>query len=832
VYRSLSPAILALAFFPAAALSTTTAPAALSLKEQAEAVPAEFRDHFFNAPLAARVELDGAYLGEAMLILTPDERVQLIRFADVAESKIDPGERARWAEVLSAGIGLGPCSAKTCATGLHAAHFDAASSTLSLVSRQDARVADTQGYYTPPSTGSGVILGHRVNVVNDASNGIAGRYWLEARGSIGAWTTNASAQLDRSTEQGARTHHSLQNLYAQREMAGTFVRAGFFQPDGSGVIRQPRTFGNRLDPALGVMVGSSDTLRVDQNTPSTYPVYVTASRPAVVEIYRDGVLIHTQPVASGLQPIDTRPLPGGIYQVELRVIEDGNVTTRSEELIYKPTRWTDPSKRWRYNVFAGRIQNLWSNVDSGSKGAAVAGGTVNYLLHPRAIGGLSVQRSGSNTFAGASLDWEVTNWASMYANLYHSGRFGRGIDTQLLLHGTRGSVVLGYSDTWLEQTGRDTRKTQRRQSVSVSTQMRVAKRTQLTARVSRASQSTGGQSIDLGVLHSTEIKGSTAQLRAAVFNRPLTVKTGTVRDRGIEIGLTMALGTERTAASAALGTRAAASGGRDLYGSVTVNRTFEEGLLSNAMGTVNADRYGLGFSTNAFFNSRRLRGDVFMQNSTMQGGMTTGLNLENSVIFGAGRAAVTGDGAVTFAEAGMIVDVESDVESLALSAQDSGGHASRLTPGRNFVAVSPYRPGRVQFDFAGYKDHGAVITTPAVDYHLNRGGIGYATVRVMKTMTVIGRLVDVLGRPLKGVQVANHAGRTFTEPTGVFALELSEHTPTLDISRGDEALCQLRIDKPSGSAAGEHVMAGDLVCGKAIPAAQQTSVSSASNNEA
>jgi Mat/Ecp fimbriae outer membrane usher protein len=103
---------------------------------------------------------------------------------------------------------------------------------------------------------------------------------------------------------------------------------------------------------------------------------------------------------------------------------------------------------------------------------------------------------------------------------------------------------------------------------------------------------------------------------------------------------------------------------------------------------------------------------------------------------------------------------------------------------------------------------------------------------VMKTMTVIGRLVDVLGRPLKGVQVANHAGRTFTEPTGVFALELSERTPTLDISRGDEALCQLRIDRPNGSAAGEHVIAGDLICGKATPEAEQTSVSSASNDDA
>jgi hypothetical protein len=250
------------------------------------------------------------------------------------------------------------------------------------------------------------------------------------------------------------------------------------------------------------------------------------------------------------------------------------------------------------------------------------------------------------------------------------------------------------------------------------------------------------------------------------------------------------------------------------------------------MSTVNADRHGLGLGTNAFFNSRRLRGDVFMQNSTLQGGMTTGLNLENSVIFGAGRAAVSGDSGVAFADAGMIVDVESDVAHLALSAHDSGGHAGHLTTGRNFVPVSAYRPGRVQFDFAGHKDRGAVIATPIVDYHLNRGGVGYANVRVMKTMTVIGRIVDVLGKPLKGVQVANHAGRTFTEPTGFFALELSERTPTLDISRGDVALCRLTIEKTAGASVGEHVMAGDLTCGDPAQAAERANDSSASKNEA
>lgn len=47
--------------------------------------------------------------------------------------------------------------------------------------------------------------------------------------------------------------------------------------------------------------------------------------PAVAEIYRNGVLINSQPVQPGLQTLDSKVLPGGIYEVEIRLVEDGQV---------------------------------------------------------------------------------------------------------------------------------------------------------------------------------------------------------------------------------------------------------------------------------------------------------------------------------------------------------------------------------------------------------------------------------------------------------------------------------------------------------------------------
>ncbi|PNB77036.1 pilus assembly protein PapC, partial [Pseudomonas sp. FW305-BF6] len=114
---------------------------------------------------------------------------------------------------------------------------------------------------------------------------------------------------------------------------GNFLRLGYFTPTSEGLTRQPRAFGASPDTALGVMYGSSDSLAINNPKPAVYPIYVTANRQGSVEIYRDGLLINTQAVPAGLQTLDTRPLPGGIYEVEVRLIEDGQITSSTLELV-------------------------------------------------------------------------------------------------------------------------------------------------------------------------------------------------------------------------------------------------------------------------------------------------------------------------------------------------------------------------------------------------------------------------------------------------------------------------------------------------------------------
>jgi hypothetical protein len=99
-----------------------------------------------------------------------------------------------------------------------------------------------------------------------------------------------------------------------------------------------------------------------------------------------------------------------------------------------------------------------------------------------------------------------------------------------------------------------------------------------------------------------------------------------------------------------------------------------------------------------------------------------------------------------------------------------------------------------------------------LNYHLNRGGVGYEQVRVMRTVTVLGRLLDQRGQPLKGAMVINHASRGVTESDGYFAVEMSESTPTLEIRHQGARLCFLKLDSNNARRENEVLLVGDQAC--------------------
>lgn len=98
-----------------------------------------------------------------------------------------------------------------------------------------------------------------------------------------------------------------------------------------------------------------------------------------------------------------------------------------------------------------------------------------------------------------------------------------------------------------------------------------------------------------------------------------------------------------------------------------------------------------------------------------------------------------------------------------------------------------------------------------LDFHHIRGGVSTHEVRVMKTVTVIGRLVDMNGEPIGGAQIVNHAGRTLSESDGLFTLELHQNNPVITVEKTSGKKCEIRLN-PEKQNHSEMIFAGNLHC--------------------
>ena len=135
-----------------------------------------------------------------------------------------------------------------------------------------------------------------------------------------------------------------------------------------------------------------------------------------------------------------------------------------------------------------------------------------------------------------------------------------------------------------------------------------------------------------------------------------------------------------------------------------------------------------------------------------------------------------------------------------------------LRPGRNYIPLTAYESSSVSFDFQGNHVPAAAIQPPRARYHLNKGGVGYRKINVVNTVTVLGRLIDADGNPLKGHHIINPTSRGISEVDGFFSMEMNAGTPTLEVRKDETLLCQFRIEINKTLLQNNVLEIGDLRC--------------------
>ncbi|WP_429088814.1 CS1-pili formation C-terminal domain-containing protein [Aeromonas allosaccharophila] len=770
------------------------------LLQQARQLPEGFEEHFFGVPLMVRVTVDGRLLGDGEVLLGRDNSVQLLSLVDVQDSEFDEGARERWLSKLGIPLPLGECDL-ACPEGIVGLQYSLEESQLSVLTGQVEQEARDQRFMALPQESKGLLVQNQLNLVQGTQRN--GHYNLQLEGSWGQWSPFMEG--DATWQEGQSSEVGLAQLYGERLHEANFYRLGFFFPSAQGLVRQPNYYSGATPTVLGVMWGSSDLLRRERGVPSLAPIQVAPARPGMVEIYRDGNLIQSQPVVSGLQALDTRSLPGGIYEVELRLLEDGQETRRWREMIYKPSNWQTPEEPWRFNLFAGR-QTRWlvRQGDSDLEGAS-GGAAVNHLLLPSLVVGAGSQYVDRGAQHSLSLDWEATSQLHGFASLNQSVGMGWGYDLQGIYWHGNSNLVASHS--------RNLRKQGDASSVSsLSLQQSLEKWGSLGVYVSH--QSGRGNGADLGWHYSDRFLGRWVTWGVTLFDRPGSESTAQQRDRGSTLSLTVNLGGQDRQLSLGLGSNTSRSGGAQRSAYLNYQQEVDWGPLRQVSVGSTHDSYGTGLSGYGRFAAPWLGGDLFAQHSSYNEQVTGGINLESVVALGQEGELALGsrDMGGMGNEAAMILDIEADDEAARIRVSDDQGSVQTLGPGRHLVSVPALQSGTLQLEMADHEGAPLTIKPTVLPYHLNRGGVGYGQVNAVSTVTVIGRLLDGQGTPLKGAMVINHVDRTVSEADGFFAVEMSKHNSNLQVEYQGGQQCDLVLEMDRVKRQQAVLLLGDLVC--------------------
>ncbi|ELW3333317.1 TcfC E-set like domain-containing protein [Salmonella enterica] len=760
-------------------LLPVTVPAAemtdMTLAANIRGLPADFRRYFYNSELVVQVYLNDTRLFDAVVTLKEGGDIRLLRTLDEAQ-EMDPAVRALWRGVLQTGVSAGQC-VKDCPAGLMAVQYRLDNAVLKLYTAhyETARVAGTY-LDLPEDTPGGVIMYNSASVTGAAQT----RSWgisSSLISSFGGWSQKTSFQSSGTDGSYRYRSASLYELYTRKELPGSFVHLGLFAPDSD--TGNVQTAGTGYDTVVGGMWGTSDALLVSTDSVSLWPVWVTGRSQSVAEVWREGRLLHTQQLQPGVQALDTRPLPGGIYDITLRILENGRTVDTQQAQIYKPQGWSDPARRWRMNLWSGQRRTLATGEEARrGDNAFSAGGGIDVLAHPRVILGVSgAAATGEHqvrTQANITLSPDDTLFAR-YTQGSTAHQSNRSADFRYYRNIAAGSSAsLFWRTTTTDVYGRRTASRQQGETRGGSLSLRLPWSTSLVLNTQHTDTAwRRGWGSDVSATTQATLWGRSISFRAGAYNRP-GFNNGR-RDNGVSLSASISL------APAARHTLQVETGMSRNQGYSGLNYHWQSGgdsYIRSLGGGVSYSPHNTTLSGSAVVDTPYVSGDAWVQHGTRESSNTAGGNLSQVLVMGGGRVAAVNGNSSRSLESALIVDVEAEDGDANVMA--SGGMSeTRLRAGRNVVPAQLWKQDTVQFSAAGGES--VQVFPPDGRVQMQRGSVKYMKVKAVKTFTVVGMLRDENGDILKNRYVSSDVGGGVINAEGVLTLDAGTGSRTLKV---------------------------------------------------
>lgn len=751
-------------------------------------IPDDFKSYFFQSDIPVQVYLNDKALFEATMKMREDGEMTLSGIiADEEALSLETQEK--WETILRKGISTGRCDHK-CPQGLISADYSLHNSTLRLMTTQYEKERVSGDYIElPEHFPAGLIINNDLSGIQSSSSDQRMSLSSSWAASLVGWSHHLSFQSTHVSGQYGYDMTDLYNLYSQKELAGQFLRFGLFTPgDDSGNV-QTSNFG--YDTIVGAMWGTSDILLRSNENISAWPVYVTGRNQSVAEVWRDGRLLHTQQLQEGLQALDTRRLPGGIYDISIRILEQGQVVDTQTAQIYKPNSWRDTSRHWRANLWTGQQKAISSgDIHRQDDGNMALGGSIDVLAWTGGILGASVTlQENDDYWLRVRSDITLSNNESLFlqhtrtsSNLKeYSGtdaRYYRNMSADV-----SGSLYWRKTRSESAMWEQDLRKKDLWGS-SISASLIHGAR--LTAQLEyQKSDAQAGLDADVSLMTRHTWFNRNADLRISGYDR--TGYRENNRERGGAISLSMSLfpSDSRHTINAAIGVN-----NGEAYQSASYQWSpNNDGVVSWLGAGLSRSDNMTTFSGNGAIDTRYLNGDGFLQHSNSINNTTVGINLQQTLAIGEWKVATSRN--LNGQDAVMIVDLVDGDDSNIVA---SGSLADqKLKPGRNVVPINLWQRESLQFTSA---DNSASVKPDRVSMQMNRGSVGYVKIGSMKMRTVVTVPRDQNGRIMPGKVVTAGAETGFINDEGVLTMDIPQNIDIFSVyiqSPQEKLLCPLLL---------------------------------------
>lgn len=763
----------------------------MQLPVDMQGLPEDFKEYFYNSEVAVQVYLNDEHLFDANVSLKENGDIKLLKIIDEAQNS-DRSTIDLWSDILQKGVTVGQCTT-SCPSGLMQVEYLLDNSAVKLYTSQYETSKIANDYLAvPENTPDGLIMYNDVSVSEAASM----RSWginSSLKSSFGGWNQQLSFQSSGTSGEYNYSNSSLYEFYTQKEMQGNYLRLGLFTPENETGNVQTSGFG--YDTVTGVMWGTSDALLANNDSVSTFPVYITGRSQSVAEVWRDGRLLRTQQLQPGVQALDTRQLPVGIYDITIKIIENGRTVDTQQAQIFKNQSWNNPNRRWRMNLWSGQ-NRAFATYDNYEGNPFTVGGGVEYLFHPQVILGVSGAASEQEQHVRTRANITLSQKDRLFAQYtVGNSEYQANKDTDIRYYRSLyagGSASLYWRSTLTDVFGRwvHSGSSGKTWGASLSSRLPLSSslifNTQYIDTVWRQ-----GLAADVTLSTQASLYGRDTNLRVSAYDRPGF--NDERRDRGVSFSLSISL------APAAQHTFSFDTGMEQGEGYSGMNyqwqpqdskyiRSLGGGLLWNAEDTI--------LSGNGAVDTPWVTGDLHAQHGMRSNTSNVGGNLSQMMVIGGGKVASINGSNSRSMESAIIVDVEADDKNTEIQAT-SDMSENKLHAGRNIIPTDLWKKNTLQFSARG--DESVQVFPERQNVQMNRGSVQYMKVKTVKTSTLVGMLQDEQGQAVKNRYVQSDVAGGMVNAEGVLTLDsgVTNRTLTVRAENGQPALtCEVpaRLD--------------------------------------